>query len=273
METCKLCKQESELRLSHIIPKFVYRWMRETGPGRFRQMKNFNITIQDGIKTRMLCGDCEEKFSQCEKWFHQNIFNGYLNRNEKVFFYNPLLRYFAVSILWRVLAFFLDDGNNYKFTLELKKAEIEWRNYLLYNGDLEEFNRIHLIFIPEHLNIIGDLMNIYLYFQRSVDIEITESDTKSFVYAKFSRFLLIGEISGIHPKGLIKTNLFELKNITTGNQRLKDPDIIDFMINRASKMKSYDNMSARQKQQSEKYYKDKVEDIKRSDYWKVMKMK
>jgi len=30
---CKLCGNRDELKASHIIPKFIYKWMKETGSG------------------------------------------------------------------------------------------------------------------------------------------------------------------------------------------------------------------------------------------------
>jgi hypothetical protein len=60
------------------------------------------------------------------------------------------------------------------------------------NIPIKKYCNIHLFFVPEDIEIEGELKNIHLYFQRAVDIEIAEGDTKSFVYAKFSRFLILG---------------------------------------------------------------------------------
>ena len=54
MELCKLCNKKAQLRESHIIPKFVYNWMKKTGTGRFRQKKDLNKPLQDGIKDFLL---------------------------------------------------------------------------------------------------------------------------------------------------------------------------------------------------------------------------
>lgn len=77
---CRLCKQECELKDSHIVPKFFYNLIKKNSPtGRFRTTDNPNIPYQYGKKLPFLCGDCEEKFSKYETYFSQA--RHYLQRN------------------------------------------------------------------------------------------------------------------------------------------------------------------------------------------------
>ncbi len=271
MNICKLCYQEKELRKSHIIPKFVYQWMKKSGPGRLRQQKQFEIPIQDGTKERLLCGECENKLAVWEKWFSENVFIKYLDGTKSEFHNEKKMKLFTISILWRVLTVFIDDGNEYTFPNELREAQSEWRRYLLDNIDLKKFANIHLFFIPENLIIEGDLKNIHTYFHRSVDTEIAENKSKSFVYAKFSRFLFIGEIHGFAHKDLVNTNIFKNDVMQPKNQEFNDQDVISFMVHRASGMKAYSDLSPVQQQKITKYYQEKTQDILNSDYWKVRK--
>lgn len=50
--TCTLCDQENtSLKESHSIPKFVYQWIKDTSPTPyFRSSDNVNIRVQDGPK-------------------------------------------------------------------------------------------------------------------------------------------------------------------------------------------------------------------------------
>lgn len=50
LKVCALCHQNSELELSHIIPKFAIRYLKETSIGQLRSTDNPNSTIQDGEK-------------------------------------------------------------------------------------------------------------------------------------------------------------------------------------------------------------------------------
>ena len=48
---CRLCEQESDLQESHIIPKFVCAYLKDTSPtGKIREANNVNKRKQDGIK-------------------------------------------------------------------------------------------------------------------------------------------------------------------------------------------------------------------------------
>ena len=100
---CKLCGKEKKLLLSHIIPKFVYKWMQNSGGKFFRTLENPNVRKQDGTKIELLCIDCEQKLSKSEKWFSENIFYPYLERNKNIIVYGKELAHFIISVLWRVL--------------------------------------------------------------------------------------------------------------------------------------------------------------------------
>jgi hypothetical protein len=64
---CRLCSETKELRESHILPGFVYRWMKETSAtGYLRFGQQPNVRVQDGLKLHLLCGDCEQRFNQWE---------------------------------------------------------------------------------------------------------------------------------------------------------------------------------------------------------------
>ena len=61
---CALCASTSELQASHIIPRFVFDWLRDTSAtGHFRSSQIPDLRVQDGLKPRMLCKRCEQLFS------------------------------------------------------------------------------------------------------------------------------------------------------------------------------------------------------------------
>ena len=63
---CALCGNEAELELSHTVPKMAVRTLKKTAIGNIRSTENPNKTIQDSEKLYMLCGDCEDLFSEKE---------------------------------------------------------------------------------------------------------------------------------------------------------------------------------------------------------------
>src|SRR3989338_2133962 len=62
---CKLCGINDELQNSHIIPSFIYRWLKETsGTGFLRFGQTPNKRVQDGLKDYLLCSSCEGLFQK-----------------------------------------------------------------------------------------------------------------------------------------------------------------------------------------------------------------
>ncbi len=265
---CELHNGEAELCESHIIPKFVYDWMKKTGTGRFRQLGRLNLPIQDGIKKYMLCKDCEDKFSKYEKWFREKVFYPYLNNNEFVVKNEKELKYFIVSVLWRVLKLFKDDGNNYNFKVDLDKAELEWSKYLLFDMPIVNYDNFHLILINSDY-FIEEKSDFY--FSKAVDIEIAENENICFVYAKFSRFILIGEIIGLNENSFQYTNLAIQSDFNSENQMINELLIFEFLKNRVSNIKGFDDLSEKQKVKNNEYYKNKLNSLSNTDYIRILK--
>lgn len=245
--------------------------MKETGTGRLRQLKVLNKPLQDGIKDFLLCDTCEKELGKRVDWFKGNVFEPYLSNPKTIFQTNDQLIYFAISILWRVLIYFKDDGNGYKFKKELDSAASEWKDFLLDNKPLYKFKNINLVFIPENVEIEGGGDNSYSYLHRAVDIEIAESKDKAFVYAKFSRFIIFGVISGISESDFSGTNIIKTGQLNPLEQTMDDADVIDFIVDRSKYIKSYKDLSPKQQEQNDKYFSSRIENIKGNDYWKVLR--
>jgi len=81
--TCSLCDLEREVVESHILPRFVYRpAMNEIG-----QLHGWNArgnlgraVIQDGIKERLMCNECEDFLNTN----YEQPFNEYWRHGELV---------------------------------------------------------------------------------------------------------------------------------------------------------------------------------------------
>src|SRR5271169_2274152 len=101
---CYLCQSDSDLQSSHILPAFVYRWLRESsGNSPIRATTAPNLRVQDGIKRYWLCAACEERFSRFETAFANNLFYPYLDASARPFQYSRWLLQFCTSVSWRVL--------------------------------------------------------------------------------------------------------------------------------------------------------------------------
>ncbi len=109
MTACALCKSDKPLVESHIIPQFVFDRIKKNSPTGFLRggISQVNLRRQNGDKPKMLCDDCEQRFSEAEKNFAEKVFEPYHESGTTSFTYGPWLSYFINSVNWRTL--YLDN--------------------------------------------------------------------------------------------------------------------------------------------------------------------
>src|SRR6185295_13125540 len=70
-ETCALCKRVCALRNSHIVPEFLHSPLYD-GKHRFHTYGLHGTPVtgmqQSGQRERLLCDNCEQRFSVNERW-------------------------------------------------------------------------------------------------------------------------------------------------------------------------------------------------------------
>jgi len=119
---------------------------------------NPNQRKQDGDKTKMLCEDCEQRFSQVESIFAKNIFKPYHELGKTSFTYGPWLSYFICSVNWRTLH--LDN-----IDFHSKQA---WSDDVL--CVLDDAETILADFLLEKRSDIGDMENHILPMFEITDV-------------------------------------------------------------------------------------------------------
>lgn len=229
---CKLCQKQADLQASHIIPKFAYRWMKETGGPYMRTAKNPNKREQDGKRLPLLCQSCEGKFSKLETYFSKTIFYPFSEEKQNWFEYDERLLRFSLSVLWRVLLEQKDRRSDLPFQDTINHFIEEWRRFLYENKKPNEFCSAYLVFTgiatADGTQPVEGFIN---YIARSIDATIAFNSNSSFVYVKFGRFMLLAPLVGDFP---------ELKNckidqeesqITSSNQSI-DENFMDFLTDR-----------------------------------------
>lgn len=158
---CALCHEFKELELSHIVPKFVIRYLKKTSFGAIRNMDNPNRIVQDGEKHYMLCGACEDLFSAYETKFANKFFYPYMIDSKKEFNYDQETYYFITSVSWRSLYLdILDFVKNHDAygvdmnTLDnLIKKEKCMREYLLKKNSEIDGVENHIFFFDDLLDV------------------------------------------------------------------------------------------------------------------------
>jgi len=132
---CALCQSKSQLQDSHIIPEFFYTRLYDT-------IHRFHVVPTDAAKPikfeqkgyyeKLLCRECEEKFSEWEKYVKEAFCEGVgikIDQDGKILKISNLdfrkFRLFLLSLLWRMgvshLEFFklVDLGSKHEDILRL----------------------------------------------------------------------------------------------------------------------------------------------------------
>jgi len=199
---CLLCNKDAELSLSHIIPKFVISWLKESTPSAIRGIDKPNKRVQDSEKQYLLCSQCEGLFGTWEKLFCENLFLPLHNDQSHVtpIRYGPWALKFAVSVSWRVLMYYQQTDDLHHLSDKQKEtariALNDWRRFLLeelpHPGRFEQ----HLLPVDAIQNYSGSSISPFLnrYLLRSVGMSVICTNKAAIVYTKMGHLILFGFI-------------------------------------------------------------------------------
>jgi len=254
---CRLTKKETELRNSHIYPKFVIEWMKATGSKYLRGYATPNKRDQDGLKKYLLSEEAEQIFSKREKWFAENIFHIYLKNSFAQMSYNENLFYFAISMLWRILVLELEqpDIENFKFYDTMKNAEKQWREFLLNGIFPSDFNNAHLILTDKVIDHTMPSHSVDYYMTRMLDgtTVFSEENKSCSMYVKFSRFIFWSFLTGGDEEKMINTKINPIGGTIGIPQRSESFQFMTFIPHR---IKLTDEMEYASEKQQEKILKE-----------------
>lgn len=199
--TCRLCQCEANLQLSHVLPAFAFRWLRESsGNGYIRSTASPNLRVQDGPQRHWLCSECETRLGRSEAAFATELFHPCLAASGRTFHYGPWLLKFCVSVSWRNLLIQLEHLADQDFTEQERgsvvQAELAWRQFLLdeapHPGEFRQF----LLPLDRIESAGSDLPpNINRYLMRAIDIDLCHGNQLLFTYSKLGRFVILGFIN------------------------------------------------------------------------------
>ncbi len=199
MDQCRLCKKRIMLEESHIIPKFIAKWLKKTSATDYlRFMDTPNIRRQDLVKIKLLCKACEDLFSDEESYFAEKIFHPYMNRKSHNynFSYNHQLIRFCSSISWRAIVYLTEILKN-ETNPEIEKYKSKLEKFLLRDiSNLDQYEQ-HIIPLERvsqsELNIKHS--NINFYFNRYIHIDLLSSENGMLIYVKLPNFIILSNIN------------------------------------------------------------------------------
>ena len=201
---CALCRHKAKLELSHLIPSFVFRWLKDTSPtGHLRMADNINKRVQDGFKEKLLCRNCEQKFSIWENAFNKEFFSRATAKKEISLNYSPSLALFGASIVWRLaVARSTSEARqelNAGQRIILENGADRWRKFL--SGEVSNYGTysIHLfdqwrLHDAVHEDLPGN-WNRYLSRYVEIDFPSTSKEEDLMVYAKLGPISVFAHLS------------------------------------------------------------------------------
>jgi len=242
---CALYDIQTELKLGHIIPKFVFDFLKKTGGKYLRTYERPNQRIQDGPK-KYLLSERGAEFSKRERWFVNNIFLPYMKEGKKFLTYDESFAYFTVSILWRVLIDQLDDPeifNDERFTF-LPEVREEWKAFLSKGVFPRNYNDLNIILTDRVSSHNTNGINVDLYLSRMIDATIISNKrgSKVVIYIKFLRFIFWCVVKG--PSNNCKeTQIDFIKGCINIPQKVRDDFIGDFINSRIQEIDNKPSLS------------------------------
>ena len=189
---CKLCQDSDDLRDSHILPRFVGKYLKQTSATGFLTAVDTDdqpSRSQDTCKMMLLCGRCESILNKAETFFAKTIFHPFQQRGPMTIPIDDRLGRFAISISLRALWVMqlVEHPLADKWKDKLCELETEWRNYLLETPNfIMGKNSHHILLCNEDLLAVGlkDSPNLILHVMRTSAFYLFEKFGKIYMFAR-----------------------------------------------------------------------------------------
>ena len=275
---CHLCDKDSDLRESHVIPGFVYKWLKETsGTGFLRFGLQPNERTQDGYKRFWLCDECEGRLNGWETKFANEIFHPLNKGSTENIAYGPWLLKFCTSVSWRAMNFMLEEHDISHYPPHLQnsalKAQEIWKEFLL--GKREHPNRNEQHFLP--LDAVASFThqdmppNINRYILRSVDIDAVCGGKSAFVYSKLGRFIVLGFIEMSQPRHWVGTKVHAKHGVVGSSSYTLPAHFGEYLMDKARRASSVQRkLSEKQNKKIEESYRKDPDRAANSESFRAM---
>jgi hypothetical protein len=280
-DICRLCGEKKELQYSHVIPAFVYKWLKKTsGTGYLRFGMKPNKRAQDGLKFYWLCRNCEQKFCEWETAFSNKIFYPINQNTSANVQYTNWFLLFCVSVSWRVLTFYIEEGHLKNFTSEqievTKKTLQTWKEFLLGirpHPDIYEQHFIPFDAIASHTMDQREMpANINRYILRAIDVDIVRGKRTAFTYTKMGRFIVIGFIIPPERRFWKNTKVHLNYGRITPTQYTLPTEFADYFFDKAKRSGAiFDELSTSQLVKIDKEFTKNIDRFANSESMVAMK--
>lgn len=273
---CRLCAQGAELQLSHILPSFVFKWLKKDGF--IRHGSKINQRVQDGAKEYWLCSECEGRLGTWESKFSDSIFSplSYGDALPTIAYGDWLIK-FCTSISWRSLQYLQDHARLAHFSTgqldQAQRALKIWADVTLGKRDHPGEFEQHLIpFGPiKNMRNIAFPPNINRYLLRAVEIDAGCSQSTSFVFSKLGRIGILGFIDLRKPKHWVGTRVRLRGGKIEPRKYVLPIQFGDYLADRARRLwDALEGMSALQNKKVEATFRTNIDRFAKSQLFQAL---
>jgi hypothetical protein len=276
-QKCLICQDKADLQLSHVLPAFVFRWLKESsGGGHLRLGMEPNKRVQDGLKRYWLCNSCEGKLNTSETAFASKIFYPYLKKSGEQFRYSNWLMHFCVSLSWRVLRFYMEETQFNNWSTEdykyIEKADKIWREVLLEKRPHPQNCQQHILPLDQLESASGKLApSINRYLMRAVDMDLCRGGQVIFTYTKLGRFIVLGFVNEPNLKQWRGSKINANQGIIQPQKYVLPRPFWEYVNNKAKRMADlFESISDKQADKVEETFKKNIDKYVGSDAFQAM---
>ena len=241
---CILCRSAPPIKKSHVIPKFVFKWMVATGGSSYlRYAGSPNKRVQDGLKLPLLCQRCESDIGIAENNFSQHIFKPSVQEQKMPKKLGAIHYKFVCSLHFRVIAYLLKYSADPDFySAEEKRlilsTFIRMRRYL--KNEAYSISPCKLYLLPlgvGQLNSFAGLpTNWNRFIRRHAELDIFGSENGNILgsYAKFGPWISVCLIKN-DGQPWIGGELVPRSRKVYDRNSVLPPYLLGYLIDRAKK--------------------------------------
>lgn len=201
--SCRLCRNTGDLQVSHILPRFLGKYLKETSATGFLTAVDENgrpSRAQDLYKTKLLCSGCEGILNQSETFFANAIFHPYKQSTLKSIPIDDRIARFVVSVSLRALWMMqlIKHPLAIKWEHQLASLEDEWRSFLLRAPGFRIGSHSHHILLTNEAILaagLGNSPNLIFNVLRTSAYYLFEKFGKAYLFANMAGVQVISMIS------------------------------------------------------------------------------
>lgn len=189
---CGLCEAGGPLLKSHMIPRFVSRWVQETSAtGMLLSPSRGGKPLQDVPTVRMFCSSCEQVLSRDEKTFAEKVFrpSRALSESWSGFTYEAWLSRFHAGLMLKAA---LVRAPDWVVRIAERSVIPALRAYLLGENRWPRPYEMHLVFtdyLPLEQLPADVAPTIQWYLMRGADLTSAFNESRScYLYASIPGF-------------------------------------------------------------------------------------